>query len=332
VAEEVQPDFVFENDGAEFQNDGGDFIEGDAAPWQQGAVDGWPGPDGGYGPYPGGCGLFPCHWWWPENFSFFAGGQSFKGPVDRGLNGNFGFHEGFNWGGALFPYYDIGWQFGYQAVQSNFEGDQTLGTLSSETRSQHFITTGIFHRPLYRPFQWGVVFDWMRDEYYVDTSLSQIRAEFSLLGVFGNEIGFWGAFGTGSDDDLLVQTIQNQQVSSLVVLEPTDLFAFFLRHRFHQTGAEARIWGGFTGKSDGLIGADFRVPISPRFAIQGSSNYLASSETRDQGGQAEESWGVTVNFVWYPAKSATRITRSPYRPLFNVAEPSVFMVDVVSGP
>ena len=284
-----------------------------------------------------GCGN-DCDWRWTDNLSVFGGAHSFKGPVDEGLNGNFGLGTGLNWGGPLWQAMGIGYQVGWQAVFSNFEGERVLGALWSDDRTQHFITAGIFHRPVNAPIQWGVVFDWLRDEYYIEQSLSQIRAEVSVLGPYQNEIGFRGA--TSTDDDTTNLDVQfpigvNQflTIQETHTWEPTDQYSFFFRRRF-ASGIEGRIWGGFTGRSDGLFGADTRVPVSRDLAIQAGFNYLAPHEQSAVGGQREESWGLVMNLVWYPGRTAEKATQSPWRPLMKVANNSVFMVDrrVVTRP
>jgi hypothetical protein len=39
-----------------------------------------------------------AYWCWWENLEVFSGVHGFKGPVDLGVNGNFGFDYGLNWG------------------------------------------------------------------------------------------------------------------------------------------------------------------------------------------------------------------------------------------
>jgi len=335
--EEVQPDIQYDT-----PTDGDVVWEGDPGPWPAGPVDefgAYPGDYHGgcddcggcnecYGGYGGawGCGLFCGHPWF-ENFSVNLGSHAFIAANDFGRASNFGFQEGINFGAPL-PFYlpwNLGWQFGVQTLQSAFEGNNALGTFSPETHNQVFITTGIFHRPLHSPFQWGVVFDWVDDDYYVDMTMSQVRAELSLLGPLGNEVGFWGAFATGDGEDTLVQ----DDFTNLVKWEPNDIYTFFYRRRFPCTPAELRIWGGFTGNSDGIFGGDFRIPVTDWLALNGGGNYLASEEEKEAGGLSEDSWGMFFNVVLYPAKTAIKSTRSPYRPLFNVAEPSVMMTEVI---
>jgi hypothetical protein len=45
------------------------------------------------------------------------------------------------------------------------------------------------------------------------------------------------------------------------------------------------------------------------------------------GGQVHETWGVALNLVWYPGRSAKCVGESCYRPVLNVADNSQFMVN-----
>ena len=83
---------------------------------------------------------------WARDLSVFAGIQGFKGPVDQGRNGNFGIHEGLNFGAPLFGIFDFGYQVGLEMAESNFSGDQVLGNLRQSDRNQLFFTGGLFHR------------------------------------------------------------------------------------------------------------------------------------------------------------------------------------------
>jgi hypothetical protein len=265
----------------------------------------------------GGCG-WGCNWL--ENFSVFGGPHAFKGPVDLGRNGNFGLHEGLNWGAPLWFGARIGYQVGAQILHSNFSGSDVL-TPSSASRTQYFITAGIFQRAIpCDPWQWGVAFDWLSDQYYVNMQLAKIRAELSFVGSQGDEIGFWTSIGV--DDDrttffLNQQLLQTQWTS-------TDLYAFFFRRHFANCG-NGRIWGGFTGNGDGLIGGDFRVPMSDYLSFEGNTNYLIPRDGGSQG-RLQESWNLTFNLVWYIGGGARCATSSPWRPLFGVADNSIFMV------
>ena len=51
--------------------------------------------------------------------------DAFKGPLDRGTNGNFGLHEGLNYARPLGDPWGCGFQIGANAVQSDFSGNPT---------------------------------------------------------------------------------------------------------------------------------------------------------------------------------------------------------------
>ncbi|MEX2120323.1 MAG: DUF6666 family protein [Pirellulales bacterium] len=262
---------------------------------------------------------------WVEETSLFVGAHGFKGPLDLGRNGNFGFHEGVNFAGqfgralGLGPL-GLGYQVGAQFVHSNFSGD-TVVSIEENTRDQKFLTAGFFRRaPRGQGLQYGTVFDYMNDNYYVDITLTQLRAEMSYLAGYGHELGFWGAFGLRGDTDLVNGLAQSY--------ESTDLYAFFYRYNL-PTGGQGRVWVGGTDKKDTLFGVDFRVPLSNRWDFNGAVNYLAPEQGGGLVGSAEESWGISVNLAWYPGRRCAGVHNGPFRSLFGVADNTTFMVDRV---
>ena len=72
-----------------------------------------------------------------RGLSIFGGVQGFRTPADVSHSGNFGFHEGLNYGGPLGdPWEYLGFQVGADDAQSNFTGDQAPALPpGSETRS-----------------------------------------------------------------------------------------------------------------------------------------------------------------------------------------------------
>ncbi|MBX7168686.1 MAG: hypothetical protein K1X74_20285 [Pirellulales bacterium] len=301
------------------------------------------GYDDGYGPGPGcgpgGCGVnvhggFQFGPWWQhgpvfENLTLYAGTEAFKAPPDNGANGNFGFQEGINYGGCVSSFMDWGYQIGAQAVQTDLSGYNTFGVNTSSARSQVFVTAGLFRRfrgPV--GFQWGVVYDYLSDDYYVHANLGQIRGEISFRGGWGNEIGFWFTTGVTDDDQPFSQGASTTSV--LEHWETTDLYAIFWRRQFC-SGATARIWGGATGNSDGLIGGEFEVPLSCKWSVSAIANYKipGSDESANDGtfDYQHEAWGVGMNLIWYIGGSAQCSQCNPFKPLFNVANNATMMVD-----
>jgi hypothetical protein len=252
------------------------------------------------------------------NMSLFAGVQGFKGPVDVGRNGNFGFHEGLNFGAPLGDPWCMGYQLGFQGVESNFAGSQAAGG-STHGREQGFLTAGLFHRATCGGLQGGIAFDYLRDSYYVKADLEQIRSETSIVFEGGNEIGYWGAYGVSKQRFRL---LANQAPT---LFQPNDIFAAFYRKHF-SGGGEGRLWGGATGGGGGIVGAEFSIPLGASWALENSFTYLIPKHSPTGGGQFEEGWSLSMSLVWYPGRPASCALQDPYRPLFGVGDNSTFMV------
>ncbi len=266
------------------------------------------------------CMSIPCPTICFDNFEVFAGVQGFTGPVNRGETGSFGFHEGFNWGAPVPCFGALGAQIGLQATQSNLSGAES----TDETRHQLFLTGGLFRRVDWG-LQGGVVFDYLRDDWYANTSLGQLRGELSWVFPCLHEIGFWFAASTGDDTQL---SRFSNGTTATETFQSTDLYAFFYRHHFDAIeGAQARLFAGWTGDSDGLIGANLHLPLSCDWALEGGFAYLIPEQATGTigRGHAEESWNVAMSLVWYPG-SRSAIGNDYYRPLFNVANNGSFMV------
>jgi hypothetical protein len=287
----------------------------------------WEGfPDDGHmhgGCHDGHCPVGPCSdccllfapWVW-ENFSFFGGVQGFKGPPDQGRNGNFGFHEGINWSMPLWDEFGIGYQCGFEVAHSDLSG----GVGINNNRTQYFVTSGVFHRPICGyGLQGGAVVDFLHDDFYVKMDLTQVRAEISLRGARCHEIGFWTAVHTSHQTRLSRLAQQN------IEWQPTDIFAVFYRRKF-DIGATGRLWSGATGNGEAIIGGDATAPLTGCLALQSAFNYRIPKQNEQARG-AQESWGLTINLVWYPGYKSPCSAANPYRPLFGVADDTTFFID-----
>ncbi|MBN2473144.1 MAG: hypothetical protein JXB62_00950 [Pirellulales bacterium] len=274
----------------------------------------------GCGGCSGGCGYWTGPPRWTRNLSLFAGVQGFKGPFDQGRNGNFGMHFGVNTGLPILRRAGIGVQAGMAAVYSNFSG-HNVDRLRTGERPQLFFTTGVFRRAVCGGVQGGIAFDLVRDHYYDSADLSQVRTELGFVSRGGRrEVGYFGAYGTKSD----VVTEADLTTFDLV---PTDMHACYYRHYF-DNGGEGRFWAGLTGEGDGLLGADSSIPLGKCWSVLSRFNYLMPRQYRGAGGLAEESWGLTIQLVFYPGRSSQNEQNNPLRPLFPVADNSLLMADV----
>lgn len=266
------------------------------------------------------------------NLEFSVGVQGFTGPPNRGGTGSFGFHEAVNWG-VPFPLFDtcLGMQFGYRATQSNLSGsaftDEADVMRSDDTRHQNFVTLGLFRR-VDLGLQGGIVVDYMNDTWYRDANVVNLRGELSWVFDGMSDLGCWFSVNTGESDEA---TALGNDDPVLETWQGTDLFAFFYRR---QLGAcrdgEARLFGGCTGNGDGLIGADGRLPLADRWALEAGFTYLIPNEGEGAGfdsGRVQESWNVALSLVWYPGRLLHGADPYYYRPLFRVADNGVFLID-----
>jgi hypothetical protein len=257
----------------------------------------------------------PPHWM--DNLWLFAGTTGFKGPVDQGQNGNFGFHEGVNYTVPLLTDRLISAQVGVRFTQSDFSGS----AMDDETRNQMFFTAGVFRRNDHG-WQLGAAFDWLKDDYYTALDVHQVRGELSWVSSCGNEFGFTGAFSTADD-----QTEDDPTPDEF--FEVSDQFALFLRIPFNN-GGDGRIFAGATSDRDGILGADITVPINHRWSLQTAATYLIPDEGTNAvvgpAGHVGETWGLSIALVWYPGHCPVE-GFNPFKPLFNVADNTSMLID-----
>jgi hypothetical protein len=256
-----------------------------------------------------------CFRFFFRHLAFFAGVQGFKGPLDLGRNGNFGFHEGANWSGPLGDPWHSGYQVGIRAVHSNFLGNQ-VSTVNNtpiaddNSRDQIFVTAGLFHRAIEGGLQGGVVFDYLHDNYYDQADLKQLRSETSIV-AGPHEIGFFGAYDVGGQS-LFGRTV-------VTPIQPNDVYTLFYR-RYFSGGGQGRVWLGASGHSEWLLGAEASVPLGTNWSLENSFVYLIPDQQRD------ESWSVSFSLVFYPGRASRCVFRNPYAALFNVADNGTFLI------
>ncbi len=268
--------------------------------------------------------LHECLGWAVRNLQLFGGVHGFKGPTDLGRSGNFGFHEGVNLGAPVGDPWGYGYQVGFQALHSNFAGNQAveegpLPNFDTADRNQVFLTAGLFQRRMEGGLQGGVVFDLYYDNYYDKSTLYQIRSETALVLSELREIGYWGAYGLTKD-----KVSGFGQFDS--VLDPTDVFAVFYRRHF-TGGGHGRIWAGISGSGDAIFGLDGSVPLGTHWALDNNFTCLFPKHGRSADAPPDEAWSVSIHLVWYPGRRSNPVVANAYHPLFYVADNSWFLVD-----
>jgi len=262
-------------------------------------------------------------------FDFFAGVQGYTGPMnfagtggDRAGTGSFGFYQGFNEGRSLKRWLgcDISSQLGLRATQSNLSGSG----FTDDTRQQIFLTGGLFRRVDFG-LQYGVVLDYLNDDWYFQGNLTQIRGELSWNTGRCHTFGYQGSGGTRSDtSNTLVRTGAGDLVSGTVTFEATDQHRLFYRRTLAGEGFYSA-FAGWTNRDDGLLGATLNLPLRQKLLLQTGATYLIPNEGRGRGGNEEESWNLAIGLVYRPggAHGAGRYSR----PMFDVADNGTFMVD-----
>jgi hypothetical protein len=263
-----------------------------------------------------------------RNWQFLGGVHGFTGPANRGEQGSFGIYEAINHG-AMLPLgipTEVGWQVGARLTQSNLSGT----TFSLESRHQIFLTTGLFHR-VDRGLQWGLVVDWLHEDWYFEADLMQLRGEISWRAECDHEVGLAFASGTGTATAASeFRPIPGNQGGIVdESWQTTDWYVGFYRLRFGDCEANTlRAFAGFTSQSDGLLGAESVMQINERWAVQSGFTFLVPAEAPGMGldaGHAQESWNVSVGLIWTPGCSTAE--RGYYAPLMNVADNGTFLVD-----
>ncbi len=271
-----------------------------------------------------------------NRFQFFVGSQGFKGPLNftsinsnnpavRSGSGSFGVHQGFNIGHAFKSKFlrrcGIAGQFGLRATQSNLSGAE----FTDDTRYQIFLTTGLFRR-VDRGLQYGMVFDYLNQDWYFQSDNMQLRGEVSWMAQGCHAFGFQGMASVhkGSSNTIVRDSAGNRFGSSLSY-QGTDQYRFFYRYLMGR-GGQWDLFGGWTNKDDGLLGSALIVPIHHRMMLTTTSTFLIPREGDDSGGHREEGWNVGIGLVFVPGgpNGCGRYAR----PMFDVADNGSMMVDL----
>jgi hypothetical protein len=273
---------------------------------------------------------FRVNW---ARFEFFAGVQGFKGPLNfarisasnanlRSGSGSFGFYEGFNEGRSLQRLFgcDIAAQLGIRATQSNLSGAE----FTPETRHQVFVTGGLFRRVDYG-LQYGVVLDYLNQDWYFQGDSIQLRGELSWRFDACHVGGFQWMTGLDSDTSrTVVDDGSGTGLTSTISFEPTTQYRFFYRRMLAGNG-EWNAFGGWTDRDDGIIGADMSLPLRRRLALNTGATYLIPREGSRSGGNQEEGWNVALGLT-YRLGGPSGCGRY-CRPMFDVADNGSFMID-----
>ncbi|MDM4014183.1 DUF6666 family protein [Roseiconus lacunae] len=250
-----------------------------------------------------------------------------KQPQDFGVNAVAGGQATMNLGLPLLRQAGIGIQAG-TSITATSNAVRVYELVGETTgRTQSFTTLGLFQR-LDSGWAWGVVHDFLHEDYYDDFNLGQwrIRSTYDLNDY--NQIGVTAMLRSYDD-------IGTFGAATNVRLKSIDQLQFAWRH-YWQSSAQTAIWvgladehsednavTGFAPAKDEsfLFGADVLMPLTPSLAIFGETNIITPIDT----GTVDAYLGIQ----WYPGSRAYSARRGRYSPLFEVASPVSMAADLI---
>ena len=258
---------------------------------------------------------------------YFFGATGFQEPVysapigtDEVQDSSFGFYGGANFGIPLcrLTCGVLSGQAGVRSVQTNFSGNE----FTSESRDQLFVTAGVYRRVDYG-IQFGIVGDFLQDEFFGDASVAQLRVDLGWVFAGGNTFGF--RYAGSQEEDFVNGRFNNQEFTGQRA-ETLDQYRFYYR-KSGIAGGYAEFFAGYAEDDQTILGMDFDMPVSENIAIESNFTYFLNDDSVDSifgsdtnflGANANEAWNLSVGFVFRPQG------RSYYqnydRPLFDVAD------------
>lgn len=279
--------------------------------------------------------IFRMNWC---NYEFFGGVQGFTGPANYANTGaaaannpatsrigssSFGFYEGFNSGHSLKNLFswDLASQLGVRFTQSSLSGAE----FTQDSRNQVFVTAGLFRRVDFG-LQYGVVYDYLNDDWYYHLNLSQLRGELSWNDGCSHEFGYQFMAGLGGGTSgTTVTNAAGAIFNGSISMEPTDQHRFFVRKTIAGGGQYQAFLGG-TNHSDFLLGFSVNSASYHGWGVYTGATYLVPNEkTGIPGGNENESWNLSMGVVLRPGGVQT--CGRYCRPLLDVADNGTFMAD-----
>lgn len=257
-----------------------------------------------------------------RNTELFGGAQAFRSrnffAGDQLIDdSSFGFHGGFNLGLPLYPltFGLLSGQVGVRSVQSEFDGD----LFSTDNRDQLFITAGLFRR-VDCGLQFGVVFDYLYEEWFAETDLAQVRGDVGWVCPGGNTFGFRFAIGT---EDHLTNGIINGDAFDNLFAEVIDNYRFYYRLT-SGNGGFCDMFAGWSDDDQAVLGMDFDLPVSGWMAMQSGFTYFLPDDQPDNAIVSRDAWNLYAGFSIRPQGPCWY--QNCDRPLFNVADNGTFVM------
>ncbi|HBT78475.1 MAG TPA: hypothetical protein DEB39_16460 [Planctomycetaceae bacterium] len=253
-----------------------------------------------------------------DNLSINLGVTGFKNQIDLGQGGNFGFAEGFNWAAPITPLSTVSGQFGFRSQQTTFTGSEK----NASSRTQYYITAGIFRRGEHTRFQGGIAYDWFQDNDADKVKLEQLRTELSYRTRGPYEFGFLGGIGVNKVHNRWVERYFRRDHRE-PYLAAACYYSFFGRKNF-ACGGTGMIDFGFTEYGDSLLGGKFELPINDKLEMKTGFTLMIPKAGGLDRDREKESWNLGIAFIYHFRGGAFYKQQNPFRPMFDVADPGSF--------
>ncbi len=255
-----------------------------------------------------------------QNAEYFVGATAFKGPsfttpgtdtFQQTHDCNFGLYGGVNLGIPLCKLSCglLSGQIGARTVQSDFNGS----TYTPEGRDQLFLTGGIYRRVDYG-LQAGVAYDYLQENWFTDTQVSQLRVDVGWVYPGGTTLGFRSA--TNLDNDLTNGVINGIPFNGLVTTT-LDNYRFYAR-RNGNWGGYSDLFAGWTDDNRTILGVDCDLPLSDCVAVRSGLTYVFADNVEGVGGTDSDSWNLYMGFSLRPRGLSWY--QNYDRPMFDVAD------------
>ncbi len=253
-----------------------------------------------------------------SNADFRTGVHGFKNSANRQQDGSFGFHGGVNLGLPLkrLTCGLFSGSLGVNSVQSNFSGS----SFTDENRNQLFATAAMFRR-VDQGLQGGVAYDYLREDWYSNYGISQLRSELSWVTERANSFGFRYTKAQASFTTNSVLANQTTLSENWVALRQ---YRMFFRKSVHDGEGYIEFNAGHTDEKHAILALDFNTPLRGAARFYGGFTYLIPQDTILNSTDGQETWNVAmgIQFSPYRRRGFCRFNL----PLFDVADNGTFQV------
>jgi len=230
---------------------------------------------------------------------YFGGAACWDSPTfqdsqSSDYNGGSGFYAGTNIG---IPLCRItcglaSGQLGVRTVQSEISGSPNI--------NQMFVTGG-FYRRVDHGIQFGVVADYLKEDFLFEAEVIQVRGDLSWVYMGGNALGF--RFAKGIQDDWVPEFPAGVTVppQSQFRLQTLDNYRMYYRTNC-ESGGYSDVFFGWTDDSQVVGGMDLDMPLTECMMVQAGATYAlpTASGANVLGGNSEDAWNIYVGFAYRP--------------------------------